>query len=438
MQQTDIEKKTVSVFIQTTDSSPITVIDESSAKDVPSQELIKNDEQELKIESLKRDLEELKIRLSLAERSMEEKKNDERCFQNNFHSAVIPVIHSYIATPSTGFAQLNPTASPLVSGLPNTFVVHESVKEKIEPFKTETFKLEEIQVNRISNGQSFREDIPEKPSSTKSSTPERVGQNLTGKNQSQNHFPINNYVSDQIDSCMNLNNRSTDPIYESEDDGTAKAAKTTKSPKVVKVANSSHKHFDALRIDSSPARSLSDSPYELEPALQYMNQRTSTPTERVSSPKTNEGLTANNWSIITDEESGMTIGSLKQEIQRQSSVETPVRDDSPTRQEKSNSLLRKIITKKPAKIQELKFHLKNSFTHMYGSVGKKPPHVQTKNVLVNAKSDIVHDLHNRLKNLGIDPEWSGIPKETIKQKLKILEHNRSLLNKVTYLELIYI
>ncbi|KAL0267777.1 UNVERIFIED_CONTAM: hypothetical protein PYX00_009948 [Menopon gallinae] len=465
-QQTDTEKKTVSVLIQTTENAQPVLSDESLVREPV--EVLKIDEQEKKIENLKRDLDELKIRLSLAEKSMEEKKHDERNFQSNFHSAVIPVIHSYIATPTNGFAQVNSATPAMVPGLPNPFVVPENVKENCESFKVDSPQLEETPnkfsnrqryeeaqldeiplnkfsnrqryeeahlnetpLNRFNNRQKYEEAIPEKPSLQKIITPEqRPGQNIIDRNRSK-HVSINNSINNQLEySCENIDDRLPDGMSKSEDDGPIKVAKITSSHAQVEVTDmTSGRHDNMLKTESSPSHSISNLQLELEPTFECSDGRTSTPIERNSVPKTNERISVNNnWSIITDEESETSIGSPQ--LGRQSTPESPVRDGNiPAAREKSNSLLRKIVTKKPPKIQELKFHLKNSFTQMYGSAGKKNQNAHRKNILGNAKSEIVNGLHNRLKDLGIDPEWSGIPKETMKQKLKILEHHRSLLSK---------
>lgn len=52
-------------------------------------------------------------------------------------------------------------------------------------------------------------------------------------------------------------------------------------------------------------------------------------------------------------------------------------------------------------------------------------------ILKELKTELIHLLDRRLQGLGIDPEWSGVPKKTFKTKLAVLKHHQKITAKVS-------
>lgn len=53
------------------------------------------------------------------------------------------------------------------------------------------------------------------------------------------------------------------------------------------------------------------------------------------------------------------------------------------------------------------------------------PHILTK-----LKENLQSLMNQRLRELGIDPEWSGVPQVTFAQKMVTLQHQQNLTAKV--------
>jgi hypothetical protein len=55
---------------------------------------------------------------------------------------------------------------------------------------------------------------------------------------------------------------------------------------------------------------------------------------------------------------------------------------------------------------------------------------QNPHILTELKEDLQHLHARRLRELGVDPEWTGIPAATFRQKLATLKHHQTITAKV--------
>jgi hypothetical protein len=55
---------------------------------------------------------------------------------------------------------------------------------------------------------------------------------------------------------------------------------------------------------------------------------------------------------------------------------------------------------------------------------------QKPQILTKLKEDLQHLHDRRLRELGVDPEWKGIPEATFNQKMATLKHHQTITAKV--------